>query len=109
MNKRELKTMIDQQHESINEHLITIALHGEDNRVLKAKIESLESDKRRMQHSISEIDKYFERVKREIALEIITHGTHRERDLYYKRQVLNMVTMQEVFIQALWESDEIPF
>lgn len=75
----------------------------------KAEIEALQADKRRMTHSINEIDKFLEEKKRDIALEIVTEGTHRERNLYYKRVVLSMITIQEVFIQSLWETEDIPF
>lgn len=75
----------------------------------KTEIEALEADKRRMAHSISEIDKFLEVQKRNIALEIVTEGTHKQRSLYYKRLVLNIITMQEVFIKSLYESDDIPF
>ena len=108
MNKRELKEMIDQQRESINK-LVS------DNMIKQDKIDKLQSEceqstsaKIRLEHSISEIDKYFERVKRALGLDIITHGTHRARDLYYKRQVLNGVTIQDVFINNLYDTDDSP-
>ena len=86
----------------------TISQQAEIIRKQNVEIAGLESRVKWLEHSIGEIDAYFERAKRDIALEIITHGTHRERDLYYKRQVLNMVTVQEVFINSR-EADDIPF
>lgn len=87
----------------------TIEKQAEIIRKQKAEIEALEADKRRMAHSIAEIDKFLELKKRDIALEIVQEGTHKQRSLYYKRLVLNIITIQEVFIRSLYESDDIPF
>lgn len=87
----------------------TINTQADIIRKQNTEIETLQADKRRMAHSISEIDKFLEEKKRDIALEIVTEGTHRERNLYYKRVVLSMITIQEVFIQSLWDTEDIPF
>lgn len=86
----------------------TINTQAEIVRKRNIEVAGLESRVKWLEHSLGEIDAYFERAKRDIALEVITHGTHRERDLYYKRQVLNMVTVQEVFIHSR-EMDDVPF
>jgi uncharacterized membrane protein YqiK len=95
--------------ETIEAQRVKIEAQAEIIRRMSGEIAALEGDKYRLTHSISEIDKYFTETMKNIALEIITHGTHRERDLYYKRQVLGMVTMQEVFIDSAQVTDGIPF
>lgn len=87
----------------------TINTQADIIRKQNTEIETLQADKRRMAHSISEINKFLEEKKRDIALEIVTEGTHRERNLYYKRVVLSMITIQEVFVQSLQEPDDLPF
>lgn len=99
---RRVDELIEKSEKSRDENeKLTARILEYENR--NQEISSIEYDCKRR---LSEIEKYFNRAKSEIALEIITHGTHRERDLFYKRQVLNMVTMQEVFIDTM---EDIPF
>lgn len=74
-----------------------------------AEIEKLQSDNKHLAHSVNEINKFLDETKRDIALEIVMEGTHRQRSMYYKGVVLKMSHMQEVLSQSAWDAVAVPF
>lgn len=117
MNKKELKEMLEQARSRINdlEYLsgnmsVLAETHSGTITRLTRALDAQQSELRHLRHCINEISEYFESAKRNIALEIVLHGTHRMRDAFYEDIVREMDRIQDAYIQSPpRDMDDIPF
>jgi len=104
---KKLEVMIDQQHESINEHLITIALHGEDNRQLKQECQSLSDENKARWQTEKALTELLYSVASALAVDIVVDRTHRERNAIIRVLVKRVINALKA--DGLEGLDDIPF
>jgi glucose-6-phosphate-specific signal transduction histidine kinase len=119
MNKRELKNMIDQQHESINHQLDTIALQAEIIRKLNVEIENKKSHIVNLREGVIKLNNAFDglrrvlrRVMSQLALQNILQKTHTERNAENRGIVVDMKYWHDKSSDTyahIQDIDDIPF
>lgn len=111
MNKRELKDMIDQQHESINNLISEKNKLVEQVTALKAEVsqyrEWYKDESARLQFYKNKL----RRLRYIMALDTVENGTHRSRNELYRRLVNDIAywLSAEITAETRIDMDDIPF